>query len=174
MSFPVAPGVGIGTGQPTRADFESPAYQDLLRPGHSLDLPKQTVPQSKERPKSQHDLSQRSGWQRQEALYEQGGRSRGAVDWERFSGRQARDFSGLNQGAVKVDNPLNPSTQRQAFTPPTPENWAEHAAVFEERFRQVGEKVGLDTELRLPGEGPAHTGPTGTGRRNQRRSFTLT
>ncbi len=174
MSMPVAPGVAVGTGQPTRADFESPAYQAQLRPGQTLDIPKQSVPGGRQHPKEGEDLSRRTGWQRQDDVYAQGERnSDGAAGWQKFSGNTVRGWGGLNRGAVKVDTPnLGPSTPGESANI-TPHNWAEHAAKFEEKFRQVGSQVGLDTDLRLPGDSPQRSGPKGTGRRNQRRSYTL-
>lgn len=171
MAGPNMPIVGAGAGQPTRPDFEAQAHQDALRPGNQLDIPKQTVGEARN-PPHPPDAEARSGWSRSDDAFARGGEHLdGLQRWGDFTGGRR---SGPQRGAVQVDNPpLVPLGQRNNVAR-NPEQWVAHAAALEELFRAEGEKYGIDAEIKLPGDGPEHGGPTGTGRRNQRRAFTLT
>lgn len=166
---------GVGTGQPTRPDFEGQAHQNVLRPGQSLDIPQQNIRDART-DRENHDRTSdwTSGWARQEQAYAQGaGYEQGGARWNDFSGDRRSDFSGPNFGSVQFDAP--------GFTPTKsafggqPKDWVHAAAMLEERFRADGARVGIDAELKLPGDQAtaASTGVTGTGRNNGRRAFTL-
>lgn len=174
MNFSVTPGLGVGTGQPTRSDFESTAHQDRLRPGNQLDIPKQTVGGTHTKAQLRDEDPKKTGWQLQDDALDVGHQQMDAsASWNRFSGDRARGWGGLNRGSVQVDSPnLQPlGTQFQSSKPAA--DWVTHAAQFEERFRQDGEKFGINAELRLPGEGPQRGGPPGPGAKTPRRTFTL-
>ncbi len=172
MNFSVTPGLGVGPGQTTRSDFEGAAHQAALRPGNQLNIPQQTVGGTKTKPQDHEAAAKKSGWQLQDEALEVGhSQMDAASSWNRFSGDRARGWGGLNKGSVQVDGPnLQPlGTKFQAVN--QSKDWATHAAQFEERFRQDGEKVGINAELRLPGDGPVHGGPNGPGAKTQRRAF---
>ena len=102
----IIPGVGAGTGQPTRLDFESQNHQAQLRPGNQLDIPKQGVGQTRDRPERDGETgtTKTTGWARQDAMLDASERNaRAAKGWGDFTGDRRRD--GLARGAVSIDAP---------------------------------------------------------------------
>lgn len=163
---------GVGTGQPTRPDFEGSAHHNVLRPGQNLDIPKQTVDGARSQREAREGHTAATGWARQEQAFAKGaGYEQGGAKWNDFAGGHRNP--GSNFGTVRVDDPtLAPHVDKTPHGG-APKDWAQSAAMLEEKFRANGEKVGIDTELKLPGHGPVHAGPKGTGRNNGRRQFTL-
>lgn len=168
----IIPGVGAGTGQPTRLDFESQNHQAQLRPGNQLDIPRQGIGQTRDRPERDGETgtTTTTGWARQDAMLDASERNaRAAKGWGDFTGDRRRD--GLARGAVSIDAP--------SFKPKdfgvgrSPEGWVQQAAKLEEFFRKEGERYGINAELKLPGEGQGAEsgGAVGTGRNNGRRAF---
>lgn len=163
---------GVGTGQPTRPDFEGRAHENVLRPGQSLDIPRQTVDGA--RPERDDPTHTASGWDRQEQAFAAGAQfEQRAGRWNDFSGNRDPGQPGANFGSVRVDEPGFSPTQPSNPFGGTAKDWVHAAAMLEERFRAEGSKVGINADIKLPGDGPVHSGPTGTGRNNGRRQFTL-
>lgn len=173
MGASALPGVGVGLGQPTRHDFVGQAHQERLQPGARVEVPKTGVDPTRDRPAEDRGDPRsdgRSGWARQEAFVASNGAADAGTDWNQFSGQPtARGWGGAQQ--VEIDAPS--FRPKDLGIQQDPKAWAEQAARLEEFFRAEGEQVGIDAELKLPGEGPTAKAATESGGGSRRRAFTL-
>lgn len=157
MALRPSDGVGVSTGQPDRIDQNSQAYQERLRAGAQLEIPKTGIDRTRTDPHTQEQARTGGGWQAQERAAGDRGAAwqNGRLDsWRSFSGGRGRQQPDpqLTSGAIVIDGRSSPSVPVNRAQPreptPTPNNnlqrdvWAsmrhahQRAARFEEYNRE--------------------------------------
>ncbi|MCK6549598.1 hypothetical protein L6R52_27425 [Myxococcota bacterium] len=113
-----ADGLGVSTGQPGRIDQHSTAYQDQLRPGVRLEIPKTGVDRNRNG-KSDKTPSERAR-EGDAALSERGNlwQNGTLASWQGFA--NGRNKRGPETGAVVIDGQHASGVHAAAELPPPP------------------------------------------------------